>query len=522
MHGHGYRLFLIDMEGADRYSRWFETSVICLVMGALFYGLSQTVADPDLWGHIKFGQDLWQTGALVRNDTYSYLTADQLWLNHEWLSEAIFYLVFARTGSRGLILLKLAVSLLIAALLYRCLRRQGLNPLRAGIVLLALSPLMSPWLSSVRPQMFTFLLFLLVLLAIRNAEEGRLWGLWALAPLFALWANLHGGFLAGLGILLLWAFVHLVTVLSRSGSSLSFASGVFIPLAVVASLAATLLNPYGVELWTFLLRTATAPRPTITEWRPLVVMSRGGAIYLTILGFAAAALWHSRRDRSPALLVLFVCASLLPLTAVRHAPLFALAVAVLTGEHLSDVWNRLTSERSTVEPPAWLTGLSFVFAMVLVGLSLPHFRCVSFDAPSGFRYPVAAVTLLERSGVSGNLAISFSWGEYALWHLSPRIKVSMDGRRETVYSDEIYRMYFDFSRGRGNWDALLREHGTELALVSKEFPVMNLLRSNPDWISVYEDSVSGLFVQRGSPLVDALRGAGPLPPAEDSEGRCFP
>jgi hypothetical protein len=30
---------------------------------------------------------------------------------------------------------------------------------------------------------------------------------------------------------------------------------------------------------------------------------------------------------------------------------------------------------------------------------------------------------------------SFNWGEYAIWHLGPRLRVSIDGRRETVYSE---------------------------------------------------------------------------------------
>jgi hypothetical protein len=32
---------------------------------------SRTSADPDLWGHVRFGQDLWQTGRIVREDIYS-------------------------------------------------------------------------------------------------------------------------------------------------------------------------------------------------------------------------------------------------------------------------------------------------------------------------------------------------------------------------------------------------------------------------------------------------------------------
>jgi hypothetical protein len=40
-----------------------------------------------------------------------------------------------------------------------------------------------------------------------------------------------------------------------------------------------------------------------------------------------------------------------------------------------------------------------------------------------------------REAQPGTLVTLFDWGEYALWHLGPSFKVSIDGRRETVYSD---------------------------------------------------------------------------------------
>jgi hypothetical protein len=31
----------------------------------------------------------------------------------------------------------------------------------------------------------------------------------------------------------------------------------------------------------------------------------------------------------------------------------------------------------------------------------------------------------------------FDWGEYAIWHFGPKLRVSIDGRRETVYSEAV-------------------------------------------------------------------------------------
>jgi hypothetical protein len=43
----------------------------------------------------------------------------------------------------------------------------------------------------------------------------------------------------------------------------------------------------------------------------------------------------------------------------------------------------------------------------------------------------------------GRMATFFDWGEYLLWHLGPEIKVSMDGRRETVYSERRLQDHYD-------------------------------------------------------------------------------
>ena len=98
----------------------------------------------------------------------------------------------------------------------------------------------------------------------------------------------------------------------------------------------------------------------------------------------------------------------------------------------------------------------------------------------------------------------------------------MDGRRETVYPDEIYRENLEFIMGTGDWDALLRERETHLALVSKKYPVFNLMQLEPGWPLIYEDSVSGLFVQQGSPLVGQIQGTDPPPLTSTVAGLCFP
>ena len=123
-------------------------------------------------------------------------------------------------------------------------------------------------------------------------------------------------------------------------------------LPAAAAVAAMVVNPYGTGLLAFLLRTATVPRPEISDWQPMQIASSFGALYLVVLAASAAALVLTSRPRNPVLLILFGITSLLPLLAVRHLPLFYIASVMLVGTHAEDAWLRLVPHRMTASVDA--------------------------------------------------------------------------------------------------------------------------------------------------------------------------
>jgi hypothetical protein len=162
-----------------------------------------------------------------------------------------------------------------------------------------------------------------------------------------------------------------------------------------------------------------------------------------------------------------------------------------------------------------------VVSLVLVGSAVPRFGCIPLEAPS-FAFPARAVELLRQSGALGNMAVAYDWGEYALWHLGPELKVSIDGRRETVYSDTSYRQTVDFARGTGDWAALLRDGRTDLILVPKSAPAAGSLSRMDGWVPLYGDTFCFLFVRAGYPGIEQIL-ATPVPEvADNGDGLCFP
>lgn len=484
--------------------------------------LLSTVADPDLWGHLRFGQRSLALG-LERHDPFSYLSGPHEWINHELLSEVAFAVAHRLAGGPGLIALKAMVGLAVVALVYRHLVARGSDPLRSGLLLLPTMLLLIPGLATIRPQMFTFLFFALVMLVLHAVESGRPKWLWSLPLVLGLWINFHGGVLAGVGVLGVWGIARSVVALRAGGIAGAWRDLRF-PLVIGALCGLSLLaNPYGVGLPEFLFRTATVPRPDIVDWQPLGVTSVPGIVYL---GLTVTAVWTLLRAPgrvSAPLLAVLVTLVILPLTAVRHLQLFAIGVPVLIADAFAVAWRRNTAPREARRGERFVViATTIVASAVLVGTGVNEARCIKIDPARSIGFPVRAIDWLADSGVEGNLVTFFDWGQYALWHLAPGIKVSMDGRRETVYSDSVYQEYLRFQNGVGDWRAVLERDETNMVIFPIGYPAYNLTALDPEWEQVYEDSFAGVFVRVDWPQLGRLARTEIPSSSVDGAGLCVP
>ena len=396
---------------------------------------------------------------------------------------------------------------------------------------------------TIRPQLFSFLFFLLLLLVIQAADRGHLGALWLAAPLIALWANFHGAFLAGLGLLAVWSGVRVAVIgYEYWADRRSNFAGVTVRIAQVllpllAALLAAMLNPYGPKLLVFLWKTATVARPDIMEWQPVDITKTEGMAYLALVGISIlavadlAAATLSCRHRGVGLHGRPAAGG------IAASPLAAMAAAVLAGEHLAAGWQRLMpvgsgqwsvgrEQRQVEMQPSlttshWPLATTFLAAVLLSGATLHKSLRIAID-PQHAAFPARAVEVLRASGVSGNMAVYFDWGQYVIWRLGPRIKVSYDGRRETIYQESLRQLNTAWATGTGCWDALLDKYPTDLALLDKRLPAYNLMRLKAGWKLVYEDSLAALFVRNEPGLVRPLAAVRPADLPADGAGMCFP
>lgn len=449
-----------------------------------------TVVDLDLWGSMAMGRETVLHGWPPTRDPFAYVPTKNPVVYHEWLSGVVFYLLLDERGSWALKALMIALGLGALGLAALAAHRLGAAPSSLLVVLLVALLSMQRGYSPIRAQAFTFFFFACFIYLLETATRGNPRPLLMIPPLTVVWANLHGGFVAGIGLLGL----YLVSEVFRGRKPWRLLA------AACGAVLGTLLNPYGVDYWDYLREALLMPRPQIPEWGSLPWDLASAWSFKATLLLSGLTLTIAPKRYWPGILVMGVTA-VLGVRHVRHIPFFAIAAIAFLPFHLSPVLDRL---RASFRPrvavrPILLTALAsmLLFWLILATLvQLTRFTAWRLEVPADY-YPVGAVEFLRLNGMDGNLATPYNWGEYVLWKLAPRVKVSFDGRYETAYPPHVSADNFNFMFGNGDWRRLLRDYPTEMVLVDKRYPMTLQMAREPGWTRVYEDGISALYVPTG-------------------------
>ena len=224
-------------------------------------------ADPDLWGHLAFGGLILAHGRLPTRDIYSYSATGMPWHDHEWLAEVVLALCWSNFGVIGLKLMKFALSALTMTLLAMGTAETG-APIMLQFFILTTGALALGPMIQFRPQLFDFLGLSALMLLLARDTYRRAGGQWIAVPIFVLWANLHGGFIIGLVMLVIYTAVVAIGDALTNGS---LGRAGHLTLLTATCILATLLNPYGVGNWSTVMHTLGNPltRAIVSEWQPL-------------------------------------------------------------------------------------------------------------------------------------------------------------------------------------------------------------------------------------------------------------
>jgi len=524
------------------FALWLDRGVIAAVALASVVAMSVNLADPDLWGHVQYGRDALVSG-LPATTTYSYLAQDYPWINHEILSELGLAAINDTFGGIGLLMMKALLGLGVILLVGRAAQKQGAGVVAAcALMLLVAAALGRHWL--LRPQLVSYVSFALLLALLnwcfagwagtwqlrwpgRVEEDGshlsydsrRMRYLWLVPVLMIVWTNSHGGFLAGLCVYIAYLGLRGVEAYCQRGRDSFGLLRRFALMATVAVLA-TFINPYGYQFHEWLYHDLHVPRPEILEWRRPDLLDPHTLPFLLLGGLWLATLAFSRRQKDFTQTIVLALIGWQAVEHHRHMAFFAIAAGFWLGGPVQKLLERLGSTAADVPLTESLGQRSRV--VLGIGLSIAIATCgvqcvrkLSVLHVDRSTFPVAAIDYVAQRGLQGRMVVTFNWAQYALAAVGareagqPGVRIHVDGRCRTSYSQAMLDEHFDFILGppdpamryrdpaSGPYDPRRAlQHGMpDLALVSRaQQPSVEVLeQQRGTWILLYQDSLAQIW-----------------------------
>ncbi len=481
-----------------------------LFIAILLLGGRMINLDGDLPRHLLFGRLILAERAIPDTEPLIYPYENRAYVSHEWLSQVVYQVVYSAAGLPGLVLL--AAVLLAATFLISYNYLVERLSLRLPVLFIVAWGAFAASLNwAIRPHLFSMFLLAIWLTWADRLRRGEKISIWRFPALMVLWSNFHGVFIAGVLVLFAfavgWAVDYFVeNIFAPPGGQRDTKEKPFVPLrdpswltgkrlwlALVLSIAASVLNPGGAGSWFSILgfvnnrylmshmAEANPPNFQLPELR----------IFFLLLVFSIFLLTVKRNQLSSGQGLLLAGFSAMSLMAFRNVHLYGVVAPFVLAEALTDLRslplvNRLEETLARVEDQ--IRGAMYPILTVLVFGALVVFSPISkilyrFEPQT---FPVDAVRWLESNPQSGRMFNDLNWGGYLALNLHPQ-KTFVDSVADVT--GEVTLEYETILTAGGRWRYLLDRYDIEWAVIETDSTLARAL-IDESWKVLYEDKTA--------------------------------
>lgn len=503
----------------DKMPEWFRLPARATGFAALmavtfiFFNL-MPLSHTDLWGHLNYGRYIWQHGFVPSTEPVMPLSQGVPFIDSAWLTQLLGYGAFQIAG-------KAAIAFLYALSITVCvglLVRQVHSRTRSVAAAFATWSMLL-WVNwqqtlVVRPQLAGYVLFCLLLVLLTRRSWSKSTSI-AVPVIFALWANMHGSFIMGLCLLGAFTVGRAIDLLRRTGRLKSLVrDDRFRRLVVALELAAvaTLLNPYGLSLYSEVLTFGSNPNLlAIIEWSPLSLrMLQGQAAALCALLLIVAYRFSPRRASAAEL---FALAGLGggALWSSRLILWWAPVAVYYLALHGWASWRKW--RRLELVPEALPTASLWTLAaggLCVIAFEMSPFGGVLLDKALGRdaekrisrvvvsdMTPVGAAEYLVKHPPQGLVFATYEISDYLLWAGSPNMQLFVSSHAHLA-TEEVWTDYLSVINQSSGWEDLLRRYGIHWLVLDEKVrgSMITRLREGTEWKLMFKDDRSAVFRRR--------------------------
>ena len=530
------------MESKNKVWEIVEYSLGLVALVGLFLfvllNMSLELHDPDIWLHLKTGEYIVQQKAIPQADIFSSVLSGKEWINHSWLTQVIFYLVYHFGGSDNLIFFSALIMVIAFLFLFFSVYKER-KDLFFCVAILVISIFASKMRFNIRPENFSLLFFSLYIFILNRHPHKKL--VFLLPFLQLLWVNCHGFFILGpllLSIFILgnklkgaarlpWEWKH-VEVWDKATYK-----RVLIVFWLV--LLACFLNPYGYKgaLYPFLIIFNSAGKfgifynhiqELLPTWRlghnyvlPYYTLA-AGSFLVFLLNFKRINLSH---------LLAWLVFLAISLSVNRNVVFFNFIAFVTASDGLIKKFSakKHFSFEDLFAKAIYVFKYIIIIVVIIVAVKkcsgLLNIRYYIFEENS-FKsallgvatkeYPGKAADFTLKNDLPENIFNLFNYGSYLAYRFFPRKKVFLDGRTE-LYGGDFFNAYEKaLYVDKYTIEVLLKKYKVNTVFLAGDLwgriDLTVYFFNNPGWSLVYLDEDSTIFLKntaQNKALIDKLK-----------------
>lgn len=295
------------------------------------------------WGwHYKYGEYLFQHESILRIDIFSWTMAGYQWINHSWLYDPLLYVLTNFFGFTGLSLAGALVSLIT---FYFAIANFRLTYWKKAILALFFLLIGEVGIyAGLRSQVISTMFFaILMFLLIRSRKTIKT--LFFLPLLFLVWANMHGDFTLGLGIVVIFLVPYWLIDYFKA-KKINVKKFITYILVALASFGVTFVNPFGYQIYLESLRHFNNPYlKAVYEWLPIYQNCsncHNSTFFVYIFLLAVGFLYFIKKKNLFSIPYIILTALLIfpTIDTQRFLPVFMIVTLPFAADFLSNIkWN---------------------------------------------------------------------------------------------------------------------------------------------------------------------------------------
>jgi hypothetical protein len=485
---------------------------LIVLAGFAFFVSLVPLPPNDFWWHLKIGELIFNQHTIPSTNIFSWtLPAEAPFVYGAWLGELLLFCLYY-LGRLELVTFARTVLIVIAFYLvvYETHRRSG--SWRLGALSVALLAGMTLNNLVVRPQIWSWLPFMIFLILLGRFAERQLHRYWLLAcPLLMIfWVNAHGSYILG-GILIgIFFFGEGLRTLLKQENALPWASIAWLLATGILTGIAMFINPQGFGTLNYVidLMTDQPSQSLIVEWQTPSPEGISNITFYASILLLVLSLAYSKRKLTPTEIVLMLSFLWLAWSGMRYIVWYGMVtLPILMAQivHLPVKVSGLTPPRNilnTILAVVLFLPVFMVQPWFVETFPLPerYWNIVQRNSIAGplvdWDNPVEAVEYL-RANPGGKLFNEMGYGSYLIWAI-PDQGVFIDPRVE-LYPYDQWQDYLRITRA-ARYNEILAQYGVTRILLHKELQpeLSKALELDPGWIMEYEDQRAQIWNKTGS------------------------